>query len=186
MDEQLFELLRVRYTPLITNIINDNVKFFRFRETIRWRFGFDERVAIFACCDRKTKILTINIAAVDFALRINEPLHIEYFVLHEIRHIYQYMEIDDYINNSSNCNNPELAQKWAKEVECYSSAINKDGNENPEYYKQDLEFDAFAFAFAVMKHKYGDILYIQKPTKYGEEFYRTVDDWRQTFQSENL
>ena len=186
MDNQLLEALSIKYAPIITNIINENVKFFRFRETIKWQFGFDERVAIFACCDRKTKILTINIAAVDFALRINEPLHIEYFVLHEIRHIYQYMEIDDYINNSSDCNNAELAQKWAKEVERYAPAINKEGNENPEYYKQDLEFDAFAFAFAVMKYKYGDIPYIQKPTKYGEEFDETVEGWCQTFQSEGL
>ena len=35
------------------------------------------------------------------------------------------------------------------------SAINKEGNKNPEYYKQDLEFDVFAFA--VIKYKYGDI-----------------------------
>ncbi len=186
MDKELFKALSLRYTPLISNIINNNVKFFRFRETIKWRFGFDECVAIFACCDSKTKILTINIGAVDYALRINEPLHIEYFILHEIRHIYQYMEIDDHMNNSSACINPELAKKWANEVERYTSAIDKDGNENPEYYKQDLEFDAFAFAFAVIKHKYGDIPYIQKPTKYGEEFDRTVGGWCQTFQSENL
>ena len=118
MNNHLFEILRVKYTPLITSIINDNVKYFRFRETIKWQFGFDEQIAIFACCDRKTKILIINIAAVDYAIRINEPLQIEYFVLHEIRHIYQYMEIDDCINSSSDCNNPELAQKWAKELEC--------------------------------------------------------------------
>lgn len=30
VDEQLLEILRVRYTPLITKIINDNVKFFVF------------------------------------------------------------------------------------------------------------------------------------------------------------
>lgn len=186
MDKQLFKELGIRYAPLITSIINDNVRFFRFRETIKWQFGFDEHIAIFACCDRKTKILTINIAAVDYALRINEPLHIEYFLLHEIRHIYQYIEIDDYKNNISACNNPELAQKWADEAEQYTPAIDNEGDENPEYYKQDLEFDAFVFAFAVMKYKYGEISYIKKPTKYGEEFDNNVDSWCQTFQSENL
>lgn len=186
MDRQLFEALSIKYAPFITNIIKENVKFFRFRETIKWGFGFDERIAIFACCDRKTKILTINIGAVDYALRINEPLHIEYFVLHEIRHIYQYMEIDDYKNNSSACSNPDLAQKWANEAEQYKPAINKEGNENPDYYKQDLEFDAFAFAFAVIKYKYGKIPYIEKPTCYGDEFDKTVDEWCKTFQSEHL
>ena len=186
MDKQLFEELRIRYAPIITSIINDNVKYFRFRETIKWQFGFDERVAIVACCNRKTNILTINIGAVDFALRINEPLQIEYFLLHEIRHIYQHKEIDDYKNNISACNNPELAKKWADEEDKYVAAVNQDGKENAEYYKQDLEFDAFAFAFAVIKHKYGEIPYIQKPTKYGEEFDKTVEGWCQTFQSENL
>lgn len=186
MDNQLFEILTIRYTPLITNIINDNVQFFRFRETIKWRFGFDERVAIFACCDRITNILTINIASVDYALRINESRQIEYFLLHEIRHIYQHIEIEDYKNNTSACNNWELAQKWAAEEEQYISALDKEGKENAEYYEQDMEFDAFAFAFAVMKYKYGEIPYIQKPTKYGEEFDETVAGWCQTFQSEGL
>lgn len=186
MDNQLFKALSIRYAPIITNIINENVKFFRFSEPIKWRFGFNERIAIFASCDRKTKTLTINIASVDYALKINEPIQIEYFLLHEIRHIYQYIEIDDYMNNSPACNNPELAQKWANEVEQYTPAVNKEGNENPEYYKQDLEFDAFAFAFAVIKYKYKEIPYIQKPTKYGDEFDKTVEDGYQTFQSEEL
>lgn len=186
MDEQLFKELRTCYAPIITNIINSNVKFFRFQETIKWQFNFDERVAIFACCDCKTNILTINIGAVDFAFRINEPLQIEYFLLHEIRHIYQHMEIADYKNNLSACNNPELAKKWADEEEKYVAAINKEGKENAEYYKQDLEFDAFAFAYAVMKYKYGEVPYISIPKAYGNEFSQIVDDWCKTFQKEHL
>lgn len=186
MDKQLFEELRIRYAPFITSIINDNVKYFRFRETIKWQFGFDERVAIVACCDRKTNILTINIGAVDFALRINEPLQIEYFLLHEIRHIYQHKEIADYKNNISACNNPELAKKWADEEEKYIAAVNRDGKENAEYYKQDLEFDAFAFAYAVMKYKYGEVPDISIPKAYGKEFLQVVEDLRKTFETENL
>lgn len=186
MNEQLFEELRIRYSPLITSIINDNVKYFRFRETIKWQFGFDERVAIVACCDRNTNILTINIGAVDFALRINEPLQIEYFLLHEIRHIYQHKEIADYTNDISACNNPELAKKWADEENNYVAAINQDGKENTDYFRQDLEFDAFAFAYAVMKYKYGDIPYISVPKAYGKEFFQVVEDWIETFEAENL
>lgn len=186
MDKQLFEELRICYAPIITSIINSNSKFFRFRETIKWQFNFDERVAIFACCDRKTNILTINIGAVDFAFRINEPLQIEYFLLHEIRHIYQHMEIADYNNNISACNNPDLAKKWADEEKKYVAAINQEGKENAEYYKQDLEFDAFAFAYAVMKYKYGNVPYITIPKAYGNEFSQVVEDWCKTFQEENL
>ena len=186
MDKQLFEQLRIRYAPIITSIINSNVKFFRFQETIKWQFNFDERVAIFACCDRNTNILTINIGAVDFAFRINEPLQIEYFLLHEIRHIYQHMEIADYKNNLSACNNPELAKKWADEEEKYVAAVNQEGKENAEYYKQDLEFDAFAFAYAVMNYKYGEVPYISIPKAYGKEFLQVVEDWRTTFEAEKL
>ena len=77
MDKWLFEALSIKYAHFITSLINDNVKFFRFRETIKWQFGFNERIAIFAWCNRITNILTINIASVDYALRINEPYQIE-------------------------------------------------------------------------------------------------------------
>ena len=186
MDEQLFEELRMYYAPIITNIINSNVKFFRFRETIKWQFGFYKQVAKMAYCDSKTNILTINIGAVDFAFRINEPLQIEYFLLHDIRHIYQNMEISDYKNNKSACNNPELAKRWADEKDKYAAPVNQEGEENPEYYKQDLEFDAFAFAYAVMKYKYGNIPYISVPKAYGDEFSQVVEDWCKTFKEEHL
>ena len=186
MDKQLFEILNVRYASIINKIIDDNIKFYRFRETIKWRFGYDERVAIFAWCDRNTNILTVNIGSVDFAFSINEPLHIEYFLLHEIRHIYQHKEIADYKNNISACNDPVLAKKWAEEEENYVPAISNNGKENAEYFKQDLEFDAFAFAFAVMKYKYGEIPYINKPSKYGEEFDNVVNDWCRIFKQDGL
>ena len=68
----------------------------------------------------------------------------------------------------------------------YVPALNKDGKGNAEYYEQDLEFDAFAFAYAVIKYKYGDVRYIFKPTRYGKEFDEMVENWCQTFQSEGL
>ena len=96
IEKELFELLQQQYSPIISDIINSDVEFYRTNQTIRWKFGYDERVAIFAWCNRKTNIVTVNIAAVDFALQQNEPLDIEYFLLHEIRHIYQHLEIEDY------------------------------------------------------------------------------------------
>jgi len=45
---------------------------------------------------------------------------------------------------------------------------------NDDYFKQDIEMDAYAFALAVMQYKYGTIdLYI--PPIYGKEFYEIVD-----------
>ena len=46
MDKFLFNKLCNKYSPIITKLINQNIKFYRFHETIRWQFGFDERVAI--------------------------------------------------------------------------------------------------------------------------------------------
>ena len=88
IEKELFERLQLQYSPIISDIMNSNVRFYRTNQTIRWGFGYNERVAIFAWCNRKTNIVTVNIAAVDFALQQNEPLDIEYFLLHEIRHIY--------------------------------------------------------------------------------------------------
>lgn len=63
---------------------------------------------------------------------------------------------------------------------------NTDGSENPKYFNQDMEFDAYAFAYAVMKYKYGEISYLYKPTAYGNEFDETVEDWCKAFKSEGL
>lgn len=187
MDKVIFENLQKCYSPIISNIINSNIKFYRTNQTIRWQFGFDERVAIFACCDRKTNTVTVNIAAVDFSFQRKEPLHIEYFLLHEIRHIYQHLEIKEYKENPSKCNNQMLAEKWANEEANYIGAIDKNGFENKEYFKQDMEMDAFAYAYAVMKYKYGEVPYLYVPKAYeNDEFYGIVDEWIDTFERERL
>ena len=48
IEKELFELLRQQYSPVISNIINSDVGFYRTNRTIQWKFGYDERVAIFA------------------------------------------------------------------------------------------------------------------------------------------
>ena len=108
IGKELFELLQQQYSPIISDIISSDVRFYRTNQTIQWRFGYDERVAIFACCDRKTNIVTVNIAAVDFSFQQNEPLHIEY-----------------YRNDPTKCNNAELAKKWSEEENNYVTALNK-------------------------------------------------------------
>lgn len=187
IEKELFELLRQQYSPVISYIINSNVRFYRTNQTIQWRFDYDERVAIFACCDKKTNIVTVNIAAVDFSFQQNEPLHIEYFLLHEIRHIYQHLEIEDYRNDPTKCNNAELAKKWSEEEDNYVTALNKEGKENTDYFLQDMEMDAFAYAYAVMKYKYGEVKYLYLPEVYhNDEFDKIVNEWQVAFKNEGL
>ena len=187
MDKFLFNKLCNKYSPIITKLINENIKFYRFHETIRWQFGFDERVAIVASCNKTNNILTINVASVEFAFQRNEPLTIEYFLLHEIRHIYQHLEIADYKNCPSKCIDPLLAKKWAEEEANYVTALNNQDHENAAYFQQDIEFDAYVFAYAVLKYKYKNLPdYIFRPKAYGQEFDDLVDKWCKTFENEKL
>lgn len=187
IEKELFERLQQQYSPIISDIINSDVEFYRTNQTIRWKFGYDERVAIFAWCNRKTNIVTVNIAAVDFALQQNEPLDIEYFLLHEIRHIYQHLEIEDYRNDPTKCNNAELAKKWSEEEDNYVTALNEEGKENTGYFSQDMEMDAYAYSYAVMKYKYGEVEYLYIPQAYqNDEFDEIVNEWQVTFKNEGL
>lgn len=187
IEKELFERLQQQYSPIISDIINSDVEFYRTNQAIQWRFGYDERVAIFACCDRKTNIVTVNIAAVDFSFLQNEPLHIEYFLLHEIRHIYQHLVIADYRKDPTKCNNAELAKKWSEEEDNYETALNKEGKENIGYFLQDMEMYAFAYSYAVMKYKYGEVEYLYIPKAYrNEEFDKIVAEWQETFKNEGL
>lgn len=188
MKTQLLNYLQNQYAPFVNNIIESNVRFYRMNQPIRWRFFFDERVAIVALCDKITNMVAVNIASVDFAFRQkNEPLTIEYFLLHEIRHIYQHLEIESYTKNPSLCSDSTLAKKWLDEESNYVKALNEDGIENKAYFAQDMEMDAFAFSYAVMLYKYGEIPYITAPKEYqNETFNRIVKNWIDTFKKEGL
>ena len=96
-------------------------------------------------------------------------------------------EIEQYKKNPSECDNQFLAKKWLEESLDYKSAVDKNGNENKEYFFQDMELDAFAYAYAVMLYKYGKIDYINAPQKYiNSEFVSIVEEWIQVFKKENL
>lgn len=186
MDNRTFQELQRCYAPVVTNIIASNMKFYRFGKTINWQFFYDERVAIFGMYDNKKDVLSINIYSVAFSFERNEPLHIEYFLLHEIRHAFQFTEMSDYKAGRDICIDLEIIKKWIDEHENYVGVLIEDGSENPKYFNQDMEFDAYAFAYAVMKYKYGEISYLYKPTAYDEEFDKTVEDWCKAFKSEGL
>ena len=94
--------------------------------------------------------------------------------------------MSDFKAGKETCVDPEIIEKWINENECYIRVLNEDGSENPSYFKQDMELDAYAFSYAVMKYKYGEIPYLYKPTKVGEEFHEIVESWCQTFKNEQL
>ena len=187
MNNFIFNNLCIRYAPVIIRLIDENKKFYHFNEIIHWQFGFDERVAIFASCNKKNNFLTINIASVDFAFKKREPLMIEYFLLHEIRHIYQHIEIANYKDSHSKCKNSLLARKWAKEEANYVTVSDNKENKNSEYFQQNIEFDAYTFAYAVLKYKYKNLPdYINRPQVYGKEFDDSVEQWCKNFENEKL
>ncbi len=186
MNEAVFKELSKMFAPMITTIIESNVKYYRFCKKIRWTFGHNENSKIYAWVGRKDDTVYINLAALLDSLNDRQPHTIEYFILHEIRHLFQHNEINDYTANNDCVVSKDLIEKWIYEGEHYVTAIDSNGNENADYFTQDSEMDAYAFAFAVMKHKYGNIDYLYVPESYSEDFYTLVNDWLEQFNKENL
>lgn len=181
-----FNELEYRYLPIVRSIISSNQRFFKLDKQINWSFMYDDRVALVAHYNNKTKKIIVNIAAVDFAFQKNEPLHIEYFLLHEMRHMYQYTEIEKYKANPEKCNNIEIAKKWSDEEYNYVPPLDKEGNQNDDYFEQDMEMDAVAYAYAVMIYKYGCVEYLCVPKAYkNEKFEKIVNAWVGIFKNEN-
>ena len=185
MEVEDFSLLSKSYAPIIEKMISDNFRFYGFQQTIKWGFVYDKDVSIFGAHDRKTNILKINLLSV-MASYLRKDFHtIEYFLMHEIRHIFQRIEIEDYINGKATAVDENIVKRWKEEEEHYVTALDKDGNENKEYFSQDLELDAYAFAYAIMVYKYGKNLNLYIPPYYGDEFYSIVDEWLTVFKEDD-
>ena len=100
----------------------------------------------------------------------------EFYILHEIRHLYQH--IYKCVSNSPK------AEQWAFEFSHYIKMYqSKQG-----YYSQSIEFDAFAFSYAIMLYKYGKIEYISSPSFYDNNdlFSKAVNRWIEYFKQNNL
>ncbi len=176
IDDQGINALMDHYTPVIDYIIVSNKRFYGITDPIKWRFIFNESPALTAYYEKKEKGIVINTAFVDFAFFKREPYQIEFFILHEIRHWYQFSEMEKYKTNPAESENPAVAEKWLKESAEYVPPSAGRGNSNADYYAQDMETDAFAFAYAVVSYKYGKGLPHLVPHAYeNEAFFKRVD-----------
>ena len=153
MIKEVFNQLTNRYSPLIKWLIESNQIYTSINKTVKWCFAWDENLAITAAVDRKTNVLSVNVLFVDDAYKNNRIFEIEYFLLHEMRHIYQHNQIELYKNNEQIVDSKYI-ELWIKEGQNYVKSLDENGNENIDYFKQDCELDAYAFSYAAIHHKY--------------------------------
>jgi len=169
------------FAPMINKMIHDNYKYFQISETIKWEFGYDEDLSIMGTCDRNTNIIRLNIFSVKKAYEDNNLMDVEYIIIHEARHIFQHIKIREYKSRIIGEVDTNLIEKWIYENENYIKALDQDGKENPNYFKQDSELDAYAFSYALMKYKYGPNkikdLYIPEVYKTDREYNDIVNDF---------
>ena len=184
MDAEL-EKLKTHYAPFVYNIIEGNRKFFNsnlFDFMVRFDFFCDERIANFAKYDSKKDVVGVNLFSADYAYSINKPLYIEFYLLHELRHRFQWFIVCAGDMGGDVGVYAEEAKVWKKEWTGYKKPVSH--NESLEAYsKQSMEFDANVYAYAVMQYKYGDIPYLKDciPKCYGKNFYEKADEWCQRF-----
>ena len=113
--------------------------------------------------------MSANVVFVDEAYQENRIFNIEYFLLHEMRHIYQNIQVEKFKTNR-NIISDSYILKWIKENKNYIKALDESGNENLDYFKQDCELDDYAFAYSVMNQKcfgrYNKNLFVQDIYQY--------------------
>lgn len=154
IKEEFFNELQKKYSPLVKNLIESNYEYIGISEPIKWGFVWDDTISITGATNRETNLISVNLAYVDEAYSTNKPYDVEHFLIHEMRHIFQHIQIRDYKDGKETVVDPKLIELWVKETENYTTAVNKEGEVNVGYFKQDTEMDAYAFSFAVMHHKY--------------------------------
>ena len=186
MNKKNFEVLSDKYRKPIINIIDSDVKYTNIDETIKWTFGWDNDPAITATVNRKTNVLSINVVFVDRSYNDNRLFDLEYFLLHEMRHVYQNIQIKKYKENNHELDSHYI-EKWIKEGDCYIKSVDQAGHVNDDYFRQDCELDAYAFSYAVMKYKYNgrydDELFIPEiyKSELKEEYETAVEDFTNHF-----
>ena len=179
MNPNTLKGLKTKYHPVIQEIIDDNKPFYQFENEVHWNFFHDDNIAVIAACDSAYNI-RVNIQAVVKAYEeFNQSLMIECYILHEIRHLFQRLCVQDlYYNDPPKLAIPQ-AQQWADEFDNYIKATDN----IKLYYSQSIEFDAFSFSHAVMRYKYGNVGYIIPPKFLVEQtpFVKVVQMWLKHF-----
>ena len=178
-DEELVK----KYTPDIKKIMYDSQRFFRFGQGVRWKFDFTENPGYVASYNRNEDGIHVNIRSVHLANERKEPLSIEFYLLHELRHRFQWLVVRTSDRGGEVGAYSEEAKVWKKEWADYKKPVSRDEKSLAEYFKQSLEVDAYIYAYAVMQYKYGDVSYLKAcvPTCYGKDFYEKADEWCQRF-----
>ena len=163
MIEKTFKHYNELFSPMIKKLIDSNVKFYGFKETVRWCFVENKDISIFATCGNDN-IIYVNLLAVIDSYSIGDIRQIEYFLLHEIRHIFQNIMINDFKSGKMTAVDSELIKIWIIEKEKYQLAVDDSGNENLDYFKQDIVLNAMdeyisKKAEEGIKISYMDIIY---------------------------
>ena len=145
--------MKQEYAKLIEKMIADNYPFLGIDGRIKYSLFHDPDPSIAATTDRKTNVITVNTSFIQTELESERPFVIEYFVIHEMRHVYQHAQIEKFKSGSNDCGETFI-EFWIEEGKHYTRALDENGNENEAYFKQDCELDAYSFSYALMHHKY--------------------------------
>ena len=111
MNENELKILSKSYAPIIKSLIEKDAKFFMFKETIKWCFNYGEESEVMAAVGNDN-IVHINLFSVMNYYLSGDLYTIEYFLLHEIRHIFQHLIIEDYRNGKEVSFDSKLIEQW--------------------------------------------------------------------------
>ena len=177
-----YSVSEIKFKPIIQKLIEENQRFYGFNTQIKWSFFTNEDICLVATNTSNLE-LKINIIAVDFAYKNSQPIMVEFYILHEMRHIYQRFLAN--LLNTNKCPNIQLATIYKNEFSNYCNIY-----QNREiYYSQQIEFEAFMFSYSVIKYKYGNVDYIHYPSFYDEQnvdVNKYINSWLQIFKNQNL
>lgn len=174
---------------IIESIFKDNYQYYSlfYDENIKWKYYEDLNIGLIATVSsRKGHVLSINLNSLLDASKDGDYKGIEYFILHEIRHIYQNEQIKRYKAKEVIEEPESIIKEWIKEKKLNLKRKNEDGSDNIDFYMLKKEYDAYAFAYAVMKYRYENEFDPFIPEPYKRPFLIQVKRWMDLFKREGI